>query len=112
MSKSNWVTISGILVGLFVAIIGGVWHLSFKIGSLDERVMSVERSVEKLDNRVGQMSIEIGEIRGDIKEMQGKIAEMQVKMSEMGVKLDLLWKVHFSKSDSSTTLRKTATARH
>src|ERR1044071_2782764 len=83
MSTSDWIAISGITTGLFITIVGSLWHLSFKIGGLTEKVTSMDRSLEKLTDTTSDMRVELG---------------------EMQVKLDVLWRPHVSRSNSPIVL--------
>ena len=86
MNNSDWITIWGIAIGLFVTTIGSALLLSFKIGGLHEKVISMEKIFQRIPR------------------IEGTIVQIQVKMTEMQVKLDLLWLHHLSWSRSPRVL--------
>jgi len=77
MSTSDWIAIGSIAVGLFVTIIGSALLLSFKIGGVNEKVMSIEKCLEKLTDTVDRLKVDVTEIK---------------------VKLEVLWTDHLSKN--------------
>lgn len=83
MNTSEWIAVGGIAAGLFSTTIGSALYLSYKIGALNEKVLSIEKIVHALSNTV---------------------TEIRIEMAEMQVKLEILWKTHVSKSNSPVTL--------
>ncbi|MEI9920365.1 MAG: hypothetical protein WDO14_16460 [Bacteroidota bacterium] len=71
------------LAGLFITIISSSVFLGFRIGVIDEKVTSLEKSMEKTMADVSTLKTDVSEIR---------------------VKVDVLWKVHLSKTISSVSL--------
>jgi hypothetical protein len=79
MKTSDRVGIWLAVAGLFVTVIGSSSLLAFKIGSVNEKVLTIEKSLE------------------DLPKMKTGITDMQVK-------LDVLWRLHLSKSTSPLKL--------
>jgi hypothetical protein len=78
MKRSNWSAHWGVVASIF-ATIGSSSVLAFKIGVINEKVISIEKTLED-------------------------ILEMKTDITEMKVKLDVLWRAHLSKSTSSIKL--------
>ena len=78
MRETDW-TIWIALAGLFVTIIGSSILLAFKIGGIKEKIMSMEKTLEDLPR-------------------------MRTDLTEMQVKIDVLWRIHLSKSRSPMVL--------
>ena len=78
MRETDW-TIWIALAGLFVTIIGSSILLAFKIGGINEKIMWMEKPLEDLPR-------------------------MRTDLTEMQVKIDVLWRIHLSKSRSPIVL--------
>ncbi|HZY79861.1 MAG TPA: hypothetical protein VFE50_10080 [Cyclobacteriaceae bacterium] len=48
MTVSDWITVSGIALGLFATTISTALFLTFKIGAVHEKVISIEKTLEKV----------------------------------------------------------------
>jgi uncharacterized coiled-coil protein SlyX len=90
MSTSDWIAISGIAIGFFVAIIGSVWHLSASISGLAASISGLAARVTAVEKTLATVVTTVTEIR--------------IETAEMQVKLDILWKAHVSKSNSPIVL--------
>lgn len=104
MKRSDWITITSMIVGVFLTTIGSVVHLSYKIGGIDQKITSVEKNMEdnmkKTDNA-------IAEVRNDIKDLKTDVSALRVDMAEMRVKVDELWDYHLNQIKSTKTTSKT-----
>jgi hypothetical protein len=79
MKRSDWITITGMVVSILITTIGSALYLAFKVGGINELV-----------ERIPRMEADIGKIRVDVNDLQVKVGNLQVKVSDLQVKVDNL----------------------
>ena len=80
MKKTDWNIWIGI-AGLFLSIIGSFSVLSFKMGVMNEKIMSIEDMLPRITNDIAGIKTDVAEIK---------------------VKLDVLWREHLAIPNSSS----------
>jgi len=90
MHTSEWIAVAGIALSLLITIIGSTAMLSYRIGTVIQRL-------DSMDKRVGRLDVIVEKI-------QETLTQIQFTIGQMRVKLEVLWQHHLSRSNSPKVL--------
>lgn len=101
MNTSEWIAVSGIASTLFVSIIGSTALLSYKMGTIVERL---ESAILRTNDRIDSIDKRVTRLELIVEDIQKTLTQIQITIAQMQMKLEVMWQHHLSKSNSPKVL--------
>jgi hypothetical protein len=90
MSASNWISIVGFSLTIFVPMLGGMLIIAFRMGQIQHQLQALAMQVQSL------MIV--------VESLVRKVQKIEVDIVELRVKVEVLWQKHLSQSNSPLAL--------